>query len=121
MIKHLQKVAALALVGFACASAIDANAQIIYQPFNHIVGSNLGGQSTWTNVNIGDEIGVIDENLFYNNLKASEGKSVSFDCPGIDPQLTFGRVTAGTTCFSFLFRVTFLGTLDKRPESISLV
>lgn len=79
--------------------------------FNYAVGSNLGGQGGWVNVNSGDEVTVQSGNLFYEGLYMSTANSVTFSGAGIDPQLPFESQSGNTVYASFIFRVTDLSTL----------
>lgn len=77
-----------------------------YEPFNYTVGSNLGGQGGWMNLNTGDEVTVTGENLSYTELEAPVGNAVTFDGAGSDPKILFGPVTSGDVYASFIFKVT---------------
>ena len=78
----------------------------LYEPFNYVVGSNLGGQGSWVNLNTGDEILTASGNLSYTGLLAPTGESVAFDADGKDPKLIFTPVTSGDVFASFIFKVT---------------
>jgi hypothetical protein len=73
--------------------------------FSQTVGSNLGGQNGWVNVNTGDEIILGTGNLSYTGLMASQGNHVIFGGGGIDTQKEFTSQNAGTVYASFLLNI----------------
>ena len=78
----------------------------IYEPFDYTVGSALGDQINWTNLNSGDEVLISAGNLSYTGLPASMGNSAVFDGAGFDPYLTYTPVTSGEVYASFILKVT---------------
>lgn len=95
-------------LSFLLASAFSfAQATLpVYEGFNYAVGSNLGGQGQWVNLNTGDEVVVAANSLTYTGLAASTGNSVTFGGAGIDPQLPFTPQTSGVVYASYLLKVT---------------
>ncbi len=93
------------------SASVCAQAQLLYEPFNYTVGSNLGGQGGWTNVNTGDEVTVASGNLSVSGLASSTGNSVTFGGLGVDPAFVFPTNTS-TLWYSFAISVTDLGALD---------
>lgn len=85
----------------------------VTEVFNYAIGSNLGGQGGWVNVNSGDEVLVESGSLSYTGLLSSTGNSVGFAGAGIDPQLSFDTQTGNTVYASFIFKVTDLATLTN--------
>lgn len=86
----------------------------ITEAFNYPVGSDLGTQGGWTNLNSGDAVTVLSGNLSYTGLEASTGNKVGFSGTGFDPQLLFGATeNSGTVYASFIIRVTDLSTLTN--------
>lgn len=80
--------------------------------FNYPVGSDLGTQGGWTNLNSGDAVTVLSGNLSYTGLAPSSGNKVGFGGAGIDAQFTFGAAeNTGTVYASFIMQVTDLSTL----------
>lgn len=82
--------------------------------FNYPVGSDLGSQVGWTNVNSGDLVTVSAGNLSFTGLAPSSGNKVGFSGAGIDPQLLFGTPeNNGTVYASFIIRVTDLSSFTN--------
>lgn len=75
------------------------------ETFSYAVGSNLGGQGGWVNVNTGDEIVLGTGNLSYTGLADSQGNHVMFGAGGIDSQVEFVSQTSGTVYASFLLNI----------------
>lgn len=80
------------------------------EPFNYTVGSSLGLEQKWTNVNTGDNVVAIAGNLTYPGI-TSTGNSISFSGAGIDPFTPFTSTTSGTIYYSFLMNVTDLSNV----------
>ena len=78
----------------------------VYEPFNYVASSNLGGQGGWLNLNTGDDVVVSSGSLSYTGLMASSDNSINFDGIGIDPRKLFTPVTAGEVFTSFIFKIT---------------
>lgn len=91
-----------------------------YESFNYTVGSALGGQGTWVNVNTGDEVLVEAGNLSYTGLAASTGNSVIFEGAGIDPQIAFTTQTSGIVYASFILKVTNIAVVTDPNAGYSL-
>jgi hypothetical protein len=88
-------------------TCIPSNTLPLYEPFNYTVGSNLGDQPNWTNINTGDEVLVGGPGgLSYPDLAPATGNHVAFDGIGFDPGLDFTPVTSGVIYASFIFSVT---------------
>lgn len=85
----------------------------VTEVYNYAIGSNLGGQGGWVNVNMGDEVLVQSGSLSYAGLLLSTGNSVGFAGVGIDSQLVFSQQSGNTVYASFIFRVTDLSTLTN--------
>lgn len=78
----------------------------VYESFDYVAASNLGGQGGWLNLNTGDDVVIAPGSLSYTGLMASTGNSASFDGIGIDPRKLFSPVTSGDVYASFIFKVT---------------
>lgn len=90
-------------------SCIPSNSLPLYEGFNYTVGTNLGDQPNWRNINSGDEILIGGPGgLTYPGLASSSGTGnhVSFAGIGIDDVLEYTPVTSGTVYASFIFNVT---------------
>lgn len=75
-----------------------------YNPFDYAVGTTLGTQSGWANVNTGDDVLATAGNLSYLGYP-EVGNSVSFGGIGIDPFLSTAETTTGMVYYSFLMNV----------------
>jgi hypothetical protein len=75
------------------------------EPFPYTVGSSLGAEQKWTNVNTGDNIVVAAGSLSYPGFTSS-GNSVTFTGTGIDTFTPFTSTTSGTIYASFIVNVT---------------
>jgi len=75
-----------------------------YNPFDYAVGTTLGTQSGWANVNTGDDIVATAGNLSYTGYP-EVGNSVSFGGTGIDTFLSTVDVTTGMVYYSFLMNI----------------
>jgi hypothetical protein len=108
--KHLWPLTA----AFATLSVLSPSAKaevIVDDTFNYAVGTALGGQGGWVDVNSGDVVSVVSGSLSGNLTRSSSGNSVSFGGAGIDPARTFAA-DATTLFYSFLIQVTDLGSLN---------
>jgi hypothetical protein len=83
-----------------------------YDGFNYPVGQNLGAQPGWASLNTGDSLLVAAGSLSYPGFPASSGNKLAYDGPGVDAAKEFVLQTTGTVYYSYLFRVTSLGSLD---------
>lgn len=83
-----------------------------YDGFNYPNGSPLGGQGGWVNNNTGDSVLVAAGNLSYPGFAASSGNKIKFDGAGMDPTKRFDSTTSGTVYYSFLVKVTSVGSLN---------
>lgn len=92
------------------------NALTFQEPFNYTVGSSLGAQQTWSNLNSGDLITVESGNLTYGTL-AGTGNSVSFSGAGIETFSPFTPTTSGTIYAGFMFSVTDLSNVTDGVDS----
>ncbi|MDY0343476.1 MAG: chitobiase/beta-hexosaminidase C-terminal domain-containing protein [Lentimicrobium sp.] len=95
----------------ASTTAIPAGA-LVYESFDYPVGEALQTQLGWTAVNSGDDIVVADGNLSYAGLQASQGQKIAFAGAGIDAYKTFVPQTSNTVYYSFIMKVTDLGSLN---------
>ena len=83
-----------------------------YDGFNYPAGSVLGGQGSWVNLNTGDTVFVVAGNLSFPGFPASSGNKIVFDGAGRDPAKQFDSTASGTVYYSFLVKVTGLGSLN---------
>ncbi|MFH0990687.1 MAG: T9SS type A sorting domain-containing protein [bacterium] len=83
-----------------------------YEGFNYPTASPLGGQGGWVFNNSGDSIFVSAGNLSYSGFPASSGNMIKFDGAGMDPTKRFDSTATGSVYFSFLVKVTSLGSLN---------
>jgi hypothetical protein len=77
------------------------------ESFPYAVGSSLGVQQKWTNVNTGDDIVSVANSLTYSGVTTS-GNSVMFSGAGIECYTPFTSTTTGTIYASFLLNVSDL-------------
>lgn len=77
------------------------------ESFPYTVGSSLGVQQKWTNVNSGDDIVSVANSLSYSGVTSS-GNSVMFSGAGIECYTPFTSTTSGTIYASFLLNVSDL-------------
>lgn len=90
-----------------------------YNPFPYALGTTLGTQSGWANVNTGDDIVVTAGNLSYTGYP-EVGDSVSFAGAGFDTFLSTTEVTTGMVYYSFLMNVgSMAGVTDANGGYIS--
>ena len=75
-----------------------------YNPFDYAVGTTLGTQTGWANVNTGDDVLATAGNLSYLGYP-EVGNSVSFGGTGIDTFLSTVDNTTGMVYYSFLMNV----------------
>lgn len=80
-------------------------------PLNYTVGADLSAQTGWTALNSGDALLIASGNLSFTGLPASTGNKVTFDGSGIDAAKLFTQQTTGTVYYSFLLKITGLGSL----------
>ena len=83
-----------------------------YDGIEYTVGQGLQTQSGWTAVNTGDDLLIATGNLFYPGLKTPIGNKITFAGSGIDASKAFTDQTSGTVYYSFLMKVTGLGSLN---------
>ena len=76
-----------------------------YESFPYVVGSSLGAQQKWTNVNTGDDIVSVANSLTYTGV-TSVGNSVMFSGAGIEGYTPFTSTTSGTVYAAFLVNVS---------------
>ena len=77
------------------------------ESFPYAVGSSLGVQQKWTNVNTGDDIVSVANSLTYSGVTTS-GNSIMFSGTGIECFTPFTSTTTGTIYASFLLNVSDL-------------
>jgi hypothetical protein len=77
------------------------------ESFPYAVGSSLGVQQKWTNVNTGDDIVSVANSLTYSGVTTS-GNSVMYSGVGIECYTPFTSTTTGTIYASFLLNVSDL-------------
>lgn len=77
------------------------------ESFPYTVGSSLGVQQKWTNVNTGDDIVSVANSLTYSGVTTA-GNSVMFSGAGIECFTPFTSTTTGTIYASFLLNVSDL-------------
>lgn len=90
-------------------SCIPSNTLPLYEGFAYTVGTNLGDQPYWRNINSGDEVLIGGPGgLTYSGLASTSGTGnhVTFDGAGIDSVFEYTPVTSGTVYASFIFNVT---------------
>ncbi len=90
-------------------SCIPSNTLPLYEGFAYTVGTNLGDQPNWRNINSGDEVLIGGPGgLTYSGLASTSGTGnhVTFDGAGIDSVFEYTPVTSGTVYASFIFNVT---------------
>ncbi len=80
------------------------------ESFPYTVGSSLGVQQKWTNVNTGDDIVSVANSLTYSGVTTS-GNSVMFSGTGFECYTPFTSTTTGTIYTSFLFNVSDLSNV----------
>ncbi|MCX6305859.1 MAG: T9SS type A sorting domain-containing protein [Bacteroidetes bacterium] len=83
-----------------------------YDALNYTPGLSLSSQANWTKLNSGDSLLIASGNLTYPNLAASSGNKLTFDAAGVDAAKLFTQQTAGTVYFSFIMKITALGSLN---------
>ena len=86
------------------ASCKAINVLPVSEHFNYAVGSALGAQQSWVDVNTGDNILIAGGSLSYTGI-ASEGNSATFTGSGIDNALRFTETTEGKLFAGFLMTV----------------
>jgi hypothetical protein len=85
----------------------------VYEGFDYGDTENLGDQANWTNINSGDEVVVLADNLTYTGLMDADPSSnaVTFGGSGIDPRIEFTPVTSGTLYASYIIKVTDISAM----------
>jgi len=83
-----------------------------HDPIDYSEGQGLQSQSNWTSLNTGDALLIKAGNLSFTGLPASTGNKVTFDGAGIDAAKAFTQQTSGTVYYSFLLKITALGSLN---------
>jgi hypothetical protein len=83
-----------------------------YDGFDYPAGQNLGAQTGWASLNTGDTLFTATGNLSYPGFAASTGNMITFDGAGLDAAKRFDSTSSGTVYYSFLFKVTSLGSLS---------
>lgn len=86
------------------------------ESFDYAVGSALGAQQRWTNLNSGDEVTTVSGSLTYPGVPTA-GNSVSFSGAGIDPHTPFTTVSTGTLFAAMLFNVTDMTNVTTEGAS----
>ncbi|MFN7015362.1 MAG: T9SS type A sorting domain-containing protein, partial [Bacteroidia bacterium] len=86
------------------------------ESFDYAVGSALGAQQRWTNLNSGDEVTAVSGSLTYTGVPTA-GNSVLFSGAGIDPHTPFTTVSEGTLFASMLFNVTDMTNVTAEGAS----
>ena len=84
-----------------------------YESFNYVPGSTLGGQGDWVNNNSGDSVAIVAGSLSYPGFPAASGNRIKFDGAGVDPTKRFDSTTTGSVYYSFLVKVTSVGSLNS--------
>lgn len=79
--------------------------------FNYTVGNSLGAEQMWTNVNSGNNVLTVADNLSYPGLTSS-GNSVSLSGAGMDPFTPITVTTSGSLYYSFLMKVTDISNVS---------
>lgn len=87
-----------------------------YDGFDYEVGSTLGSQQKWMNLNSGDEVIITEGSLSYPGI-TSTGNSASFAGAGIDPHTSFTTTTEGTVFASMLVNITDLSSMSEGASS----
>jgi hypothetical protein len=83
-----------------------------YEGFNYPPGPTLGGVGDWVNNNSGDSVAIVAGSLSYTGFPASSGNKISFDGAGMDPTKRIDSTASGSVYYSFLVRITNLGSLN---------
>jgi hypothetical protein len=83
-----------------------------YDAFNYPPGQNLGAQTGWASLNSGDTLFTAAGSLSYPGFAVSSGNKIAFDGAGLDAAKLFDSVATGTVYYSYLLRVTSVGTLS---------
>ena len=110
MIKRLQKIAALALVGSAFLANTEASAQTFVEHFNYPVGTALTANNWTAHSGAGsNSISVVENSLSYNAYRGSGvANSVSLTTSGEDVSKVFNAtgVTSGSVYAGVLVNVS---------------
>lgn len=80
------------------------------ETFNYPVGSSLGSQQSWTNVNTGDNIEVVANSLTYPGI-TSTNNSVSYSGAGIECFTPYTTTTSGTVYTAFLMNISSISNV----------
>ena len=86
------------------------------EPFPYTVGSSLGAQQTWSNVNTGDNIVAAAGSLNYTGF-TSTGNSVTFSGTGIDCFTPFTTTNSGAIYASFIMNISDLTNVTGAGET----
>lgn len=106
----------LAIIAFVALLNHATLAQVTlphYDGFNYTPGQNLGAQAGWASLNSGDSLLIASGNLTYPGFPASSANKIAFDGAGVDAAKEFVLQSTGTVYYSYLLRVTSLGSLDS--------
>jgi hypothetical protein len=110
--KTLQRVAlTIAICALLGASAWGQVTLPHYDGFNYTPGLNLGAQTGWASLNTGDSLFTVAGSLTYPGFAASSGNKIAFDGAGLDAAKRFDSVATGTAYYSYLLKVTSVGSL----------
>lgn len=87
------------------------------ESFPYAVGSALGAQQKWSNINTGDDILSTSGSLTHSGVTSS-GNSITFSGSGKEAATSFTATTSGTIYAAFLFSVTDMANLTgTSPET----
>jgi hypothetical protein len=105
-------VAVLAIVALQSPAVWGQVALPHYDAFNYTPGQNLGAQTGWASLNTGDTLFTVAGSLSYPGFAASSGNKIAFDGAGLDAAKQFDSTAAGTVYYSYLLRLTGVGSLS---------